>query len=87
MAVITPNGRINLIYDFQSQQGFKNSDDKHRIVVVMGSTLYVLNDDLTVDASFPADNILHYAVTSDNGIAFVSNERELSTPYMLCYLA
>jgi hypothetical protein len=86
MSVITPNGRINFIYDFQSQQGFKDSDDKHRIVVIMGNKLYILYDDGTVDDTFPADDILHYGVSSDNGIAFISNERELSVPYMLCYV-
>ena len=79
-------GRVNFIYDFQSQQGFKTADDKHRIVVEAGNRLYVVNDNLTVDALFPDLDSLHYGVSSDNGIAYISNEVPSQVPYMLCYL-
>jgi hypothetical protein len=82
----TFSGRTNMIYDFQSQLGFKDTNDKHRIVVVVGSSLYVLYDDGSVDATFPDTDILHYGVTSDNGVAYIASEREGIAPYMLCYL-
>jgi hypothetical protein len=82
----TFSGRTNLIYDFQSQQGFRDINDKHRIVVVSGSTLYVMKEDETVDAAFPADDIMHYAVTSDNGVCYITRERNNFCPFMLCYL-
>lgn len=78
--------RINMIYDFQSQQGFKAVDDRHRIIVISGDMLYVLNEDHTVDASFLVDDIIHYAITNDIGICFISNENEGEVPKMLCYV-
>jgi hypothetical protein len=82
---VTFSGRTNLIYDFQSQQGFKYTDDKHRVVIIAGGYLYVVNEDWTVDAVFPAVNIIHYAVTADNGVCYISNESDSTVPYMLCY--
>ena len=83
---VTFSGRTNFIYDFQSQQGFKDTEDKHRVVVIAGSVLYVMYDNNIVDALFPADAIIHYGVSSDNGIAYIANEADSRVPFMLCYI-
>lgn len=76
----TITGTINLIYDFQCQQGFTGSTDVLRTIIVAGSTLHVVSgfgvsgSGGTVDASFAATNQLHYGATSNNGACFISNE-------------
>jgi hypothetical protein len=79
-------GRINLIWDFQSQQGFKDLEDKHRILIIAGGTLYILNEDYSIDDTKTAEDIMHYAATADNGICYISNENESTIPKMLFYL-
>jgi len=81
----TISGTINMIYHFQSQLGFKDTDDKQRVVIVAGSTLYVMKMDNTIDAVFATDDVIHYAATSDNGVCYITRERNSVPPYMLCY--
>lgn len=65
--------RVNLLYDFQSQQGFSTLSDKHRTLVIRGSVLQIYNGN-TMSQTMAASNSLHYAVSSDNGACYIANE-------------
>lgn len=84
--VMNLGGRINLIYDFQSQQGFYGATDQQRTVIVAGGTLYVvaaLYSGGSVDASFATVDALHYATTDNNGICYITTEAGGAPPKML----
>jgi hypothetical protein len=65
--------RVNLIYDFQSQQGFSTLSDKHRTLIVRGTVLQIYNGN-TMSQTMAASNAIHYAVSSDNGACYIANE-------------
>lgn len=84
------SGRINHISDFESQQGFTNATDRHRVVVVSGAVLSVCDklqagSTISISATFTATNALHYAAVSNNGACFISNENGGAPPFVLCY--
>ena len=79
------SGRVNLLYDFQSQQGFTTSVLEHRIVVSRSDSLSVYQEDFsTLDATFSVSNCNHYAVSSDNGACIITNENA-TEPKVLGY--
>jgi hypothetical protein len=83
------SGRINWIYDFQSQQGFTSSTDRLRVLIVSGSTLHVIRSfhqaGQVFSATFAATNALHYGASSNNGACYISNENGGAAPKLLCY--
>ena len=84
--IMNLGGRINLIYDFQCQQGFYNAADQQRTIIVAGGTLYVvaaLYSGGSVDASFATVDALHYATTDNNGICYITTEEGGAAPKML----
>jgi hypothetical protein len=83
---VSISGRINLILDFYSQQGFKDVNDKHRIIVIAGTNLYIFKEDYSIDDQFVVPNIMHYGVISDNGVCYTSNENDASIPQMLFHV-
>lgn len=86
---LTLSGTINMIYDFQSQQGFVHSADWQRILVVSGPVLYVIYSWLgssTIHRTFATTNQIHYATSANNGVCFISNEGGGAPPKMLSYL-
>jgi hypothetical protein len=82
---------INMLFDFQSQQGFTNSSDFQRILVAHGSSLSVVRNfgnwaTEVIDFSATISNALHYATVANNGVCFLGNELGGAAPKMLCYL-
>ncbi|MDD5037104.1 MAG: hypothetical protein PHE55_20450 [Methylococcaceae bacterium] len=66
---------VNLLYDFQSAQGFSTLSDSHRIIVARGTTCAVYTESFSaIHATFTVTDCLHYAVSSDNGACIVTNE-------------
>lgn len=66
---------VNLLYDFQSAQGFSTLSDSHRIIVARGTTCAVYTESFSaVHATFSVTDCLHYAVSSDNGACIITNE-------------
>jgi hypothetical protein len=85
--VATFSGVTNLIYDFQSQQGFLNASDHLRTLVIAGTQLNVISNfpsGLNVDATFSVVSALHYAQTGKGGDCFISNENG-GIPKLLFY--
>lgn len=85
--VATFSGSINLIYDFQSQQGFTTSTDHVRTLVIDGARLNVIAgwpDAQVTSATFTATQARHYAVTGKAGDCFISNENG-GVPKILFY--
>lgn len=85
----TFSGSINLLYDFQSQQGFSTLTDRVRTLVIGGGTLSVIQGwptSLTFDATFAVSNQLHYGVTGKAGDCFLSNEGG-GIPKLLAYIS
>jgi hypothetical protein len=82
------SGRVNMIIDFQNQQGFSSTTDRSRVVIAAGTTLSVVaNFDAagqTVSATFSVTNQIHYAAVTNNGACFISNEGG-GVPNVLCY--
>lgn len=69
------SSRVNLLYDFQSAQGFSTLSDSHRIIVARGTTCAVYTESFSaVHATFSVTDCLHYAVSSDNGACIITNE-------------
>ena len=90
-ATLSFSGPINMIWDYSSQQGFSGGvTDGKRVVIVGGSTLTVVDGfgtaGETAEFSATVSNALHYAVASNNGVAYISNETGGEYPKMLCYL-
>lgn len=88
VTVATFTGTVDMIYDYQNQLGFTATTDRVRTVVVAGGTLHVVDDiggTPVVDATFTATSALHYGVTDDVGVAYISNENG-GIPKMLCYV-
>lgn len=84
----TFSGTINLIQNFQAVVGFTSADDNQRVLIVAGSTLHVIQyfaDRNIRSATFSATCTPHYACSTNNGIAYVSNE-DGGVPKMLCYV-
>ena len=80
-------GGINLIYDFQSQQGFTTTTDRLRTLIIAGDQLNVVASFLTgftLSATFSVTDALHYGVTGAVGDCFLSNE-EGGIPKLLFY--
>jgi len=66
---------VNLLYDYQSAQGFSTLSDSHRIIVARGTTCAVYTESFSaVHSTFTVSDCLHYAVSSDNGACIVTNE-------------
>jgi hypothetical protein len=85
------SGPINMIWDYSSQQGFSGTSDTKRVVIVGGATLNVVKNYTvageTIEFSSTVSNALHYAVASNNGVAYISNEAGGEYPKMLCCLS
>ncbi len=87
----TFSGTIRMIYDHQSQQGFGtlSTTDNQRTLIVSGSVLSVVKDfattNQTVSKTFAATSAVHYAVSDDVGVAYITNELS-GIPKMLCYV-
>ncbi len=87
---ITFSGSINMIYDYQTQQGIgSTATDKIRTIIVDGAVLSVVknfNDaGQTIEATFSATNALHYATTANNGACYISNENGAAPPKLLTF--
>ena len=85
----TYSGRINMIYDFQSQIGFENSSDKQRVLIAHGEILTLVTGwgggSQTTSDTFDITNAIHYACSSNNGVCYISNENS-GVPKMLAYV-
>jgi hypothetical protein len=81
---------INMIYDFQSQQGFTGGSDQQRVLVAHGSILSVIANfgrgGESVELAATISNALHYATTANNGVCYLGNELGSAVPKMLCCL-
>lgn len=67
--------RVNLLYDFQSAQGFSTLSDSNRIIVARGTQCEVYTETFSaVHATFSVTDCLHYAVSTDNGACIITNE-------------
>jgi hypothetical protein len=84
----TFSSTINLIYDWQKQDGFDAADDISRTVIISGTTLSVIQffggtGPGTISATFTVTNTKHHAITDDLGVCYITNENG-GVPKMLC---
>ena len=71
--VVTFSGTVNLIHNFESVIGFTWAQDNQRVIVVAGSTLYVVQDFAvtnTISATFSVTPTTHHACSTNNKVAF-----------------
>lgn len=86
--VVTFSGTINLIHNFQASVGFTDATDNQRTLFVAGSTLHVIQyfaEHNIRSATFSATATPHFACSTNNGVAFISNF-DGGIPKMLCYV-